>query len=107
MKKRMPRTLIAGLVLCLACAIAGPEAAYAKGCLSAGEARSAVQSGQAVSLSKLLRKIQKATGGEIVPPPKLCKQGGSLFYKVNVLAPNGKVKQVTVDAASGNLVGQH
>ncbi len=102
----MPRLLAAGFALSLAFAMPGTEAAHAQGCLSAGEARSAVQSGQAVSLSKLLKKIQKATGGEIVPPPQLCRQGSSLFYLVNVLAPNGKVKQVAVDAASGSIVGQ-
>ena len=54
----------------------------------------------------MIKRIRSATGGEIVPPPKLCKQGKRLVYVVNVLAPDGKVTKLTVDAASGNILGK-
>ncbi len=83
--------------------VAGP--ALAQGCLSAKQTRSAVQSGQAVSLSKMVKNIQRATGGEILPTPQLCDQGGRLVYMVKVLRPDGSVETLTVDAASGSISG--
>jgi hypothetical protein len=82
-----------------------PETALAAGCLSSKEARSAVQNGQAVSLSKMVKRIQKATGGEILPTPQLCNKGGRLVYLVKVLRPNGSVETLSVDAASGSIAG--
>ena len=67
-------------------AMLAPDAALAQGCLSSKEARSAVQNGQAVSLSKMVKRIQKATGGEILPTPQLCNSGGRLVYIVKVLS---------------------
>ena len=85
--------------------VLAPDAALAQGCLSSKEARSAVQNGQAVSLSKMVKRIQKATGGEILPTPQLCNNGGRLVYLVKVLRPDGSVETLTVDAASGNIAG--
>ncbi len=98
------------LAVLIALPIAGgaglaPETALAAGCLSSKEARSAVQNGQAVSLSKMVKRIQKATGGEILPTPQLCNNGGRLVYIVKVLRPDGSVETLTVDAASGNIAG--
>ena len=76
-----------------------------EGCLSSKEARSAVQNGHAVSLSKMVKRIQKATGGEILPTPQLCKMAEHLVYLVKVLRPDGQVETLTVDAASGNISG--
>jgi uncharacterized membrane protein YkoI len=79
--------------------------ANAQGCLSAKQTRSAVQSGDAVSLSRMVKTIQQATGGEILPTPQLCDNGGRLVYIVKVLRPDGSVETLTVDAASGNIAG--
>jgi uncharacterized membrane protein YkoI len=98
------------LAVLIALPIAGaaglaPETALAQGCLSSKEARSAVEKGHAVSLSKMVKRIQKATGGEILPTPQLCDNGGQLVYLVKVLRPDGSVETLTVDAASGNIAG--
>lgn len=104
----MFRTL--ALVLPVAAALLAGNAlvavpAHAQGCLSAKQTRSAVENGNAVSLSKMVKKIQKATGGEILPTPQLCDNGGRLVYMVKVLRPDGSVETLTVDAASGNIAG--
>jgi hypothetical protein len=83
----------------------GGPPAYAQGCVSAGEARSYVQSGDVVPLSQVLSAIRSAAGGEILPPPRLCNVGGRLVYLVNVLSRGGEVRRLTVDARSGNIVG--
>lgn len=62
-------------------------------CLSQGEARQAVASGQAASLGSVAGSV----GGEIVKA-QLCKQGGGYVYRLSVLK-NGKVTTVTVNAS--------
>ena len=94
---------VAALSLSGAAFVAAP--AFAQGCLNAKETRSAVQNGQAVSLSKMVKRIQKATGGEILPTPELCNDGGRLVYRVKVLRPDGSVETLSVDAASGGIAG--
>ena len=94
---------IAALPLAGAALVVPP--ALAQGCLSAKETRSAVQDGQAVSLSKMVKRIQKATGGEILPTPELCREGGRLVYRVKVLRKDGSVETLSVDAASGSIAG--
>ena len=51
------------------------------------------------------KQIRKAAGGEILPPPQLCNVGGQLVYLVNVLDRDGQVTRLTVDAASGAILG--
>ena len=75
-----------------------PDAALAQGCLSSKEARSAVQNGQAVSLSKMVKQIQKATGGRNPADAAALQLGGRLVYLVKVLRPDGQVETLTVDA---------
>jgi len=104
----MFRTLALAIPVAVALATAGGLVAgpvQAQGCLSAKQTRSAVENGNAVSLSKMVKKIQKATGGEILPTPQLCDNGGRLVYMVKVLRPDGSVETLTVDAASGNIAG--
>jgi uncharacterized membrane protein YkoI len=104
----MFRKLVLAAALALAlpgAAMLAPDSAFAAGCLSSKEARSAVQNGRAVSLSKMVKRIQQATGGEILPTPQLCDRGGRLVYMVKVLRPDGSVETLTVDAASGSIAG--
>jgi uncharacterized membrane protein YkoI len=106
----MVRRILSSLALSLALAGAGlaalGSAAEAQGCLSAGQARAAAQQGQIVPMSSLIGSIRAAAGGEILPPPQLCNVGGRYVYIVNVLKPNGQVSRLTVDAASGSIVGR-
>jgi hypothetical protein len=74
--------------------------AHAQGCLSQGEARQAVQSGQALSLSQLRGGIS----GEVLSA-QLCRVGGALVYVVSVLGDGGQVKRLQVDARSGAVSG--
>lgn len=81
------------------------SAALAAGCLSAAQARAAAQNGQIVPLSRVLSSIRSAGRGEILPPPQLCDSGGQFVYLVNVLSRDGQVTRLTVDAASGAIIG--
>lgn len=82
----------------------GPTAAYGDSCLSQGEARQAVQKGDAISLSEI-RGSLAGDGGEVVSA-QLCRAGNRLVYIVNVLDGGGAVKRVRVDARSGSIMGR-
>ena len=101
--------MLPGLVLGLALAGAGwlgaSTPAAAQACLSAGQARQVAQSGEIMPLSRILSQIRRAGQGEILPPPRLCDVGGRYVYFVNVLSRDGQVTQLTIDAATGDIMG--
>jgi len=72
------------------------------GCLSRGEARAAVQSGQVVPFSSVLDQIRSSVNGDIVSPPLLCNQGGRLIYFLDVLV-SGRVVRLQVDGQTGRI----
>jgi hypothetical protein len=72
------------------------------GCLSQGEARAAMQSGQVVPLSSVLGQIRQSPGGQIVSPPTLCNMGGRLIYFLDVLV-GGRVVRLQVDGQTGRV----
>jgi hypothetical protein len=78
------------------------EVPVAPGCLSRGEARAAVQSGQVVPLSSVLGQIRNRMNGDIVSSPSLCNQGGRLIYFLDVLV-GGRVVRLQVDGQTGRV----
>lgn len=82
------KQILAALILILTATL--PAAAN---CLSQGEARQVVASGQARSLGSVAGSV----GGEIVKA-QLCRQGGGYVYVISVLK-NGQVTNVTVNAS--------
>lgn len=77
----------------------------AQACLSQSDARQAVQSGQVNPLSTMMGNIRAQAGGKVLPNPKLCHSGGGLVYLINILTGGGKVRQMTVDALTGAILG--
>lgn len=73
--------------------------AHAEDCLSQAEARQAVASGKAASLSLL----RSALPGEIVSAA-LCPGEQGLVYRVSVLRADGTVERITIDARSGAAI---
>ncbi len=90
-----------GIGLLAAAAGLGPSPASAQACYSTQQARAAVQAGQAQSLSSLLGAIYAVVPGQMVSS-QLCNINGHLVYLVGVLS-NGRVVQVSVDAATGRV----
>lgn len=72
-------------------------------CLSAREARNAILSKRAVTLSEALRVAREAWAGEVIDY-KLCTFDGSLAYDLTLLNGDGKVARVRI-AADGKLLG--
>jgi uncharacterized membrane protein YkoI len=72
-------------------------------CLSRAEQRAAIADGQAVPLAVARRMLRQKTGGELVRA-RLCHDSGRLIYLLTVLARDGKVVRVTVDATNGTVI---
>ncbi len=101
--RAMKRLLLAPfLSLGLLGAAATPAGAQVAGCYSDAQIRTAVQSGQVVSLSTLLSLIQARVGGQVVSS-RLCVVNGRPTYLVNMLT-GGQVREVRVDAANGAIL---
>lgn len=93
-------------VLVLAALAFGPGsalAAEASACLSKEQRRAVQASGKVVPLAKAKRAVP-AHKGEVVRA-SLCQRHNGLVYVLTLLARDGKVTHVTVDAGSGRLAG--
>jgi uncharacterized membrane protein YkoI len=73
-------------------------------CLSKEQQRAAIAGGQAVRLAVAIRAARGQVGGDVVNA-RLCHAAKGLVYLLTVLARDGKVSRLTVDAASGHMVG--
>jgi len=83
---------------------AGAEAAHA--CLDQTERRAATETGKVVHLAAAMRAAKSRMPGTVVRA-RLCRGTDGLVYVLTVLAHDGKVARLTVDAVKGTLVGDH
>ena len=74
-------------------------------CLNQKERRAAIESGKLVRLTAAIHAAKKRMPGSVVRA-RLCHGTDGLVYVLTVLARDGKVAQLTVDAAKGTLIGQ-
>ena len=63
----------------------------------------AVQQGSARPLADILNQVRDRLGGEIVGLKFKSKDGRHL-YKLKVVTPSGQLREVSVDAATGQIV---
>lgn len=68
------------------------------------EAREAYEHGETRSLSEILRLALRAVPGEVLEV-ELEREHGRLVYQVEILARTGRVREVTLDARSGAVLG--
>jgi uncharacterized membrane protein YkoI len=91
--------IAASIILSLAPARAA-EITHA--CLDQKERRAEVESGRVVRLDTALRVVRSKMAGTLVRA-RLCHGNDGLVYVLTVLARDGKVALLTVDAAKGTL----
>jgi uncharacterized membrane protein YkoI len=77
----------------------------AHACLSQKERRAANQTGRVVRLAAAMRTAKSRMPGTVVRA-RLCRGHQGLVYVLTVLAHDGKVARLTVDAVKGTLVGE-
>ena len=73
-------------------------------CLDQKERRAEIESGRVVRLDTALRVARSKMPGTLVRA-RLCHANDGLVYVLTVLARDGKVARLTVDAVKGTLVG--
>lgn len=95
-------TLLVGLMLAFVPAPVA-MAAEVSGCLTKEQRQAEQQSGRVVPLAWAKRAVP-AHKGEVVGA-KLCQRPQGLVYLLTLLARDGKVTRVAVDASSGRLAG--
>ena len=81
-----------------------PPGAEAAHCLDQKERRAEEETGHLVHLGAAIRVARSRMPGTVVRA-RLCRNGDSLVYVLTVLARDGKVARLTVDAVKGTLVG--
>ena len=79
-----------------------PTAEHA--CLNQKERRAETDSGKLIRLSAAMHAAQRRLPGTVVRA-RLCRSDDGLVYVLTVLAHDGKVGRLTVDAVKGTLVG--
>jgi uncharacterized membrane protein YkoI len=83
-----------------------PAAAAAPhACLNQKERRAAIESGKLVRLAAAIHTAKKRMPGTVVRA-RLCREADGLAYVLTMLARDGKVARLTVDATKGTLIGQ-
>jgi uncharacterized membrane protein YkoI len=97
---RLTFVLLSGLLAAPAFAADPPHEA----CLSKAEQRIALSSHRAISLAKAVKAARKhGRHGELLRA-RLCHRDERLVYELTMLAHNGKVKRMAVDAKNGELI---
>ena len=98
------------LIIALAATVSGlagvPTDAVAdkpSACLSRDKRREVIAAGQVVTLAAAIRTSRSKVSGQVVKA-RLCQSPKGLVYLLTVLARDGKVARLTIDAQSGKLV---
>lgn len=73
-------------------------------CLKHHERQTAMQSGKVIHLATAMRVAKKRMPGAVVRA-RLCRDKDGFVYVLTVLARDGKVARLTVDAGKGTVVG--
>jgi len=109
---RMPRITALGLAASLSIGaligLAPPAAAddhHERGHYDKDQdlARAALERGDALPLAEVLTRVAPTLSGEVVGI-ELEREDGRLVYELKVIAPNGRVREVYVDAATAEIV---
>ena len=74
-------------------------------CLDQKERRAAIASGGVVHLAAAIHAAKSRMSGTVVQA-RLCHGQDGLVYVLTVLARDGKVARIVVDAVKGTLVGE-
>ena len=89
------------------CAEEAARPAHGEGehaCLDQKERRAEIESGRLVRLSAAIRAAKSRMPGTVVRV-RLCHGHDGLVYVLTVLAHDGKVARIVVDAVKGTFVG--
>ena len=94
-----PRPLVIVMFALVAMLTSSAAAQERPSCLTSAEQRAAIAAREAVPLATVRQRVS----GELLRA-RLCRDSRRLIYLLTVLARDGKVRQVTVDATNGTVI---
>ncbi len=109
-----PERVVAGALIATAVALAPlraqealrpTHADFQRACLNQKERRALVENGTVMRLAAALHAVRSKLPGILVRA-RLCRRPEGFAYVLTVLAHDGKVTHVAVDAVKGSLVGE-
>jgi uncharacterized membrane protein YkoI len=74
-------------------------------CLDPKERRAEIESGRLIRIASAMRAARSRMPGTVIGA-RLCRGPDGLVYVLTVLAHDGRVARITVDAVKGTLVGE-
>ena len=77
----------------------------AHACLDQKERRTEIASGAVVRLATAIHAVKSRVSGTVIQA-RLCRGQDGLVYVLTVLARDGKVARIAVDAVKGTLIGE-
>jgi len=101
---RSPRSILIMTLALLAMLSSSAAAQEQLRCLTRAEQRAAIAAGEAIPLATARQMLRQRMNGELVRA-RLCHESGRLTYRLTVLTRDGKVRQVTIDATNGTVIG--
>ncbi len=101
---KAPRRTCLAAALTIACLAGGTPSWAGEHEISDHEqARQAVADGRALPLATILDKVVPTLDGQLLGV-ELESEGFALIYELKVLAPDGRLTEVRVDAATGEIL---
>jgi hypothetical protein len=94
----------AGAVSAAAPAAHAQSAPHHSACLTKSEQRAAVASKMAISLGDAIKFLRAHGRRAEVVRARLCRRDEKLVYVLTLLGRSGRVREVTVDAVSGEVI---
>jgi hypothetical protein len=76
-----------------------------RGCLNPKERRALVENGTVIRLAAALHAIKSRMSGALIRA-RLCRRHEAYVYVLTVLAHDGKVTRIVVDAVKGTLISE-
>lgn len=73
--------------------------------LSADRVRVLVERGEILSLEEILKRNEAHVGGRIIEI-EIEQKRGTYLYEIKVLRPDGRYRELKIDARTGVLVGE-
>jgi uncharacterized membrane protein YkoI len=67
-------------------------------------ARSALQRGEVLPITRILPLVAQYLPGDVVEVRLDSKRGGRLHYEIKVLTPSGHIRELVLDARTGEYV---
>lgn len=100
----MTKFALARFFLIILMAVAIPAAATRAGGHDQQAAREALKEGKILPLTKILKIAEKREPGVVIDVELEFKHKRRLIYEIKVLTPQGRVRELKVDARTGEII---